>query len=831
MSGIWQDLRYGLRQLRKNPGFTLVAVVSLALGIGANTAIFSVVNGVLIRPLSYDQPERVVRLLAVRQGQFQIRHVWLAYPEIEDMRRESGSFADVSAFQSWTPVLYGAGEPTRVNGGSVSASFFRIFGVQPAVGRFFLPAEEELGHSPVVVLSYGLWQQMFGGDPGVIGGTMDLDGVRHEIVGVAPADFDDPFGNAALWRSRPPFWDATRLARNNHSWMGIGRLANGVTMEQAQADLDRIWLHLGEEFPQVHAQENVLLMEAKEWMVGGVRPAILILLGAVGLVLLIACANVANLFLTRTVVRSREVTLRAALGARNGRIVRQLLTEVCLVFLLGGGAGLALAWLGADALLALGGQNLPRLTAVTIDGTVLGFTLGISLLTGVIFGLTAAYQAVRSDLASALQIGSRRTTADKGSQRLREVLVVAEIALCLVLLAGGGLLLKSLHNLHQVEPGFRAENVLTLNLAPRASDYSEPAQITRLYEDLLERVTAVGGVRDAGAINILPMTGGQNCEFVWPDDVPPPQSGAFADYTGPRCLEVRVISPDYLRAMGVDVLRGRGFTAQDDEAGAPVALINEAAAGMLAMIDEIVVGQSSLGAEQVGRRVTLFETRSQLPNISRELVGIVTDVRQIGVAAQPIPAIYVPHAQEADPGRRRSMTLTLRTERNPSDLAEPVRAAVWQVDENLSIGAVQTMESVMSRSVAGPRFRTVLLLIFGAVALLLSMVGVAGVVGYAVSQRVPEIGLRMALGAQDRDIYAMVMGQGARLTALGLLLGVIGGLAATRVLSGLLYDVSATDPVIFVVVSLLLIHIALLAVWIPARRALRVDPVEALNTE
>ncbi len=829
MSGIWQDLRYGLRQLRKNPGFTLVAVISLALGIGANTAIFSVVNGVLIRPLSHDQPERVVHLLAVRQGQFQFRHVWLAYPEIEDMRRESASFADVSAFQSWDPVLYGTGEPTRLEGGSVSASFFRIFGVQPALGRFFLPAEEELGHAPVVVLSYGLWQQMFGGDPGVIGQTVDLDAVRYEIVGVAPAGFDDPFGDRALWRSRPPFWDANQLARNNHSWTAIGRLANGVTMEQAQADLDRIWLGLADEFPGVHNQEAVLLMEAKEWMVGGVRPAILILLGAVGLVLLIACANVANLFLTRTVVRSREVTLRAALGARNGRIIRQLLTEVCLLFLLGGGAGLALAWLGVDALLALGGQNLPRLTDVTIDGTVLGFTLGISLLTGVVFGLTAAYQAVRSDLASALQVGSRSTTADKRSQRLREVLVVAEIALCLVLLAGGGLLLKSLHNLQQVEPGFRAENVLTLNLAPRAGDYSEPAQITRLYDDLQERLAAVGGVRDAGAINILPMTGGQNCEFVWPDDVPPPQPGASADYTGPRCLEVRVVSPDYFRAMGVDVLRGRGFTAQDDEAGAPVALINEAAAGLLGMIDEIVLGQS--GAQQIGRRVTLFETRSWLPNTSRELVGMVEDVRQIGVAAQPVPAIYVPHAQEADPGRRRSMTLTLRTERNPTDLAESVRAAVWQVDENLSIGAVQTMESVMSRSVAGPRFRTVLLLIFGAVALVLSMVGVAGVVGYAVSQRVPEIGLRMALGAQDRDIYALVMGQGARLIALGLLLGVVGGLAATRVMAGLLYDVSATDPVIFLVVSLVLLHIALLAVWIPARRALRADPVEALNTE
>jgi putative ABC transport system permease protein len=820
MRGIWQDISYGFRQFRKSPGFTLVAVASLALGIGANTAIFSVVNGVLLRPLPYDEPERVVHLLAVRQGELDFRHIWLAYPEIEDMREMSEGFAHVSAIRSWSPVLYGSGEPTRLRGGSVSASFFQIFGMQPALGRYFLPEEEELGHEPVVVLSHGFWQQQYGGDPAALGATLDLDGVRYEVVGVAPANLVDPSGSRSLWRSRPPGWDATRLARINHSWRAIGRLADGVALDQAQADLDRVWLNLAEEYPQAHAGEQVRLVEAKEWMVGGVRTAVLILLGAVGLVLLIACANVANLLLTRTAVRSREMALRAALGAGWGRLIRQLLTEVCLLFLLGGVVGLYLAWAGTDLLLALGGQNLPRHSEIGIDATVLVFTLAITLLTAMVFGMTSAYRAARSDLASALQVGGQRMTGDRSSQRLRSGLVVAEIALSLVLLAGGGLLLKSFWNLQRVGPGFRAENVLTLLVNPRPGDYSEPEQMTRLYEDILERAGSLPEVRATGAINILPMTGGQNCEFVWRDDRPFPSAEDYADYDGPTCLEVRVVSPGYFQAMGMTLVEGRGFSSRDDEIGPPVAVVNEGAA------------QLGFPAEEVlGKRLTIYETRDWIPNVSREIVGVVRNIRQIALAAEPTVAIYVPHAQELDPGRRRAMTLVLRTERDPTDVAAAVRAVVRDVDENLSISFVRSMESVVANTVARPRFRTVLLLIFAGVALLLSAVGVAGIVGYAVSQRVPEIGLRKALGAQDRDIYSMVMGQGVRLTAAGLLIGLVGSVAATRLLSGLLYGVSATDPATFLAVALLLAAIALTAIWIPARKALRVDPVEVLNAE
>jgi predicted permease len=688
------------------------------------------------------------------------------------------------------------------------------------LGRFFLPHEEELGHTPVVVLSYGLWQRKFGGDAGIRGQSLDLDGLRYEVVGVAPVHFEDPFAHGALWRSRPSAWNASEISRGNHSWRVIARLAPGVTLEQAQADMDRIWSTLAQELAEDHEGEGAQLVRAKEVAVGKVRKAVLVLLGAVGLVLLIACANVANLLLTRTLDRSREVALRAALGAGRERIVRQLLTEVFLLFLAGGAAGLLLAWLGTDALLALAGESLPRVTAIRIDRAVLGFTLGICLVTAVVFGLGASYPALRWDLASVLRSASRGSTGDRGSQRLRGALVVAELALATVLLVGGGLLLKSLWRLYEVDPGLRAENVLTLGIVPRASSYPEPEAITRLYENVLERVSTVPGVQVAGAVNFLPMTGLKNCEFVWRDDLPSPEAVDLGDYDGPTCLEVRVVSPEYFRAMGIAIVAGRGFTQLDDEAGPAVAIINEAAA-KVGFPDE----------EPVGKRVTLFETRDWLPNISREVVGVVRNVRHIGLAAEPVMAIYVPHAQEQDPGRRRSMTLALRTPGEPTRIAGAVRAAVWEVDKDLLIEVVQSMETLMYRTVASDRFRTVLLLVFGVVALLLAAVGVAGVVGYAVAQRGPEIGLRLALGARAGDIYTVVVSHGLRLVAMGLVVGLGGGLATTRLLSGLLYEITANDPVTFLAVALLLVVIAVVALWIPARKALRVDPVAALSSE
>jgi predicted permease len=816
-----RDIRLAVRGFVKRPGFTTVALASVALGVGANTAIFSVANGVLFRPLPYDDPDQVVQILGTIEGQMESRHTWLAYPEIEDLRDGTGALAHVSAVQWWDPILSGSGEPTRIFGKAVSACFFEIFGTQPAVGRFFLPDEEELGHQPVVVLSYGFWQQRFAGDTRVIGETLDLDGIRYTVVGVAPAHLADPFGSEALiWRARPPEWDATRLARINHSWRAIGRLAEGVTLEQAQAEVDRVWHGFRQQYPESHSADGARLLRAKEWLVSDVETAILVLLGAVGLVLLIACANVANLFLTRTVMRSREVALRSALGASPGRIVRQLVTEVCLLFVIGGVVGLPLAWLGVDSLLALGAANLPRLGEIRIDWVVLAFTFGISLLSGLIFGLTAAYPAVRADLATSLQIGSRSLAGDRKSQRLRGSLVVAEIALALVLLAGGGVLLRSLWTLQRADPGFRPDNVLTLRVYPPAGSYREQDEVTHLYRELTDRLTSLPGVTAAGAINFLPMWAGQNCEFVWRDDLPFPAREDLADYDGPRCLEVRVVTPDYFRAMGITVLRGRGFTEQDVAGTPPVAVISLATAN-LGFRDE----------DPLGKHVTLYETRDYLPNISRELVGVVSDVRQTSLAAEGVPAIYFAHAQEPDPDRRRVMTLAVQAQRDLSEVADMARAAVWQVDDNITIDFVQSMTAVVNGTVTQPRFRTTLVLIFGGMALLLAMVGVAGVVGHSVTQRIPEIGIRIALGANNRDIYAAVMSQGIRLTAFGLLLGLGGALVSTKVLASLLYGVPANDPVSFGAASLLMLLIALLAIWMPARKALLVDPVETLNAE
>jgi putative ABC transport system permease protein len=703
----------------------------------------------------------------------------------------------------------------------VSACYFEIFGLRPAVGRFFNPEDEVLGHEPVLVLSHGFWQQRFGGDPDVVGMALDLDNTRYVIIGVAPEQFVDPFGGEPLiFRSRPPGWDATRLARFNHSWRAVGKLADGVSLERAQSDLDRIWSNLANEYPDSHTGEGVHILTAKEWMVGNVRAVILVLLGAASLVLLIACGNVANLLITRTVLRGREVALRAALGASQGRIVRQLVTEVGLLFVTGGVVGLGLAWAGKDLLLTMGGQNLPRLTETRVDLTVLGFTLAVSLVTGLIFGLTAAYPIVRRDLAAALQAGGRSASGDRRSQRVRGSLVVAEVALALVLLTGGGLLLRSLWYLQQVEPGFQTENVLTMRVFPRAGAYTEPEEITALYQDLTARLASTPGVTAAGAANFIPMWFGQNCEFVWPDDRPIPTREALAISEAPRCLEVRVVAADYFRALGIPVVRGRAFTDEDDEASSPVALINQTAADLMFR-----------GEEPLDNRLTLYETRDFLPNISRAVVGVVGDVRQVGLAADPSPAIYMPHTQEPDQGRRRVMTLILRTDRSPTEVADLARATVWEVDDKISIDYVQTMATLVDLTTAQPRFRTTLVLAFGGIALLLAMVGVAGVVGYAVSQRIPEIGLRMALGAQTRDIYAMVMGQGVKLTALGVILGLAGSLAATRVLAGLLFGVSAVDPISLAGAAALLALIALLAVWIPARKALRVDPLVVLDAE
>lgn len=810
MNQVIQDIRYGWRTFSRNPFFTAVVVLTLGVGIGGNAAIFSVLNGVLLRPLPYEEPERVVHLLDTQQGMLS-RHVWMSYPAFVEWRGRNETLAGVAAQSWWAPTLLGAGEPTRLAGASVSANFFDILGVQPALGRFFLPEEENLGHDPVVVLSYGLWQRRFGGDPGVIGRAIDLDGEPFTVVGVTGADFEAPLFQPQLWQARPPWWDETQLSRGNRSWRAIGRLKPGVSLEQAQADMDRIARWMEEEYPGFNTAEGVTLVTVKERMVGSARPAMLTLLGAVALVLLIACANVANLLLSRAAVREREIALRTALGASRRRVLGQLFTESVMLSAAGGALGLLLAWLGTGYLVALGQAGIPRVNTIRLDGAVLGFTLGVSLLAGILVGLAPGIHSVSASLRDLLKEGGRGSVAGSRSQMVRSALVVAEIALSLVLLIGAGLLLQSFRNLRRIDSGLDAASVLTVQVAPSTASYPDYESLTRLYDDVTARLGAVPGVQTVGAISFLPMTGNQSCGAFARDDRAPQtlqqREGSVV------CAELRAVTPDYFQAMGMAVRRGRGFTSADDSGATQVAVINETMAR-----------QQYPGEDPIGKHMTV-------QGQSREIVGVVGDVRQFGLAAEPSMAFYSPQAQELVGWMRRGMTLAVRTTVPPLSVADAVRNTIWSIDGTIPITNVRTMESVVTGNVAQPWFRAILLVIFASMALLLASIGIAGVVGYNVNQRVPELGVRKALGAQERDVFALVLGQGMRLTLLGVGVGLIGALALTRFLSSMLFEVPVLHVATFAGVTVLLGAVALLASYLPARRASRVDPMVALRVQ
>jgi putative ABC transport system permease protein len=810
MYQVIQDTRYGWRTFRRNPFFTVVVVLTLGLGIGGNAAIFSVMNAVLLRPLPYEDPDRVVHLLGTQQGVLS-RHVWMSYPAFVEWRDRNETLVDAAAQSGWNPTLLGMGVPTRLSAASVSANFFDILGVQPLSGRFFLPEEGELGHDPVVVLSYGLWQRRFGGDPGVIGRTIDLSGNPFTVVGVTRADFEPPLFQPQLWQARPPWWDETQLSRGNRSWRAIGRLKPGVSLEQAQADMDVLAAWMAEQYPGFNTAEGVRLVTVKERMVGSARLAMLTLLGAVAVVLLVACANVANLLLSRAAVREREVALRAALGASRRRVLGQLFTESVILAVAGGTLGLVLAWVGTGYLVSLGQAGIPRVAAIRLDGAVLAFTLGVSILSSILVGLAPGIQSAKASLTTVLQDGARGSATGSRSQMVCSGLVVAEIALSLVLLAGAGLLIQSFNNLRRVDAGLNAESVLTLQTAPARAQYPDHGSLARFYEDVTVRLKAIPGVQTAGAISFLPMTGGQSCGAFARNDRPPEtlqqREGAVV------CAEVRAVTPGYFQAIGMTLLRGRSFTSADDSSAVQVGVINEAMAR-----------QQYPGEDPIGKQMTV-------QGQSREIVGIVSDVKELGLAADPSMAFYSPQAQELVDWMRRTMTLTLRTTVDPLSVAEAARTTIWSVDETIPISQVRTMESVVTANVAQPRFRTTLLAIFASVALLLASIGIAGVVGYTVAQRVPEFGVRKALGAQERDLLALVLGQGMRLTLLGVGIGLVGAFGTTRLLSSMLFEVPAIDIATFAGVTLLLSGVAMLASYLPARRASRVDPMTALRLQ
>jgi putative ABC transport system permease protein len=802
METLVQDLRYGVRMMWKRPGFAAVVVLTLALGIGANTAIFSAVNAVLLRPLPYRNAERLVWVAGnVRGG---TNRASVSPADFLDYRAQNTVFEEFAASLSvpFAVNLTGAGEPERLTGSLVTANYFRAFGVGPARGRVFGADEERSGPAPVAVLSDGLWKRRFGGDPSVVGKTLTLDGKGVTVVGIAPPEFQYPAG-AEVWL--PIDYDNPEMkARAAHFFRPIGLLKQGVTLEQARAETDLIARRLEEQYPESNARWSLNLVPLQEQVVGGFRTSLWVLLGAVGFVLLIACANVSNLMLARAASRRRELALRTALGASRWRVVRQQLTESVLLGVAGGAVGLLLATWGVDVLAALGAGDIPRSREIGVDGRVLAFTAALSLLTGLAFGLLPALRASRPNLNEVLKDAGRGTSGP-GRGRVRAALVVAEIALALTLLAGAGLLVKSFVGLRRVNPGFDPANVLTLRIDLPRARYAKPEQAAAFFGELQRRVAGLPGVEAAGMVSELPLSGQPNDMYFSVAGRPTQTADekVTADY--------RRVNHDYFRAMRIPVLRGRTFTEQEVTGDGKVVVINEALAREF-FPDEDPLGQ---------HLVINFGKPEEF-----EIVGVVSDVRHRSLEGDVYQMMYVPTL------RIGGTNLVVRTSSSdPLALASAVRGEVAAVDRDQPISAVRTMEEVVSGSVAQQRFRTLLLAAFAAVALLLAGVGIYGVIAYSVTHRTHEIGIRMALGARAGDILKMVVGQGMVLALAGVAVGLLAALALTRVMSSLLFGVSATDAWTFAAVSLLITAVALLACIVPARRATKVDPMVALRYE
>ncbi|HEY6186733.1 MAG TPA: ABC transporter permease [Pyrinomonadaceae bacterium] len=800
MNTLLQDLRYGIRMLLKNPGFAVVAVIALALGIGANAAIFSVVNSVLLRSLPYNDPDRLIVLRENKRPQFPEFSV--SPGNFLDWQKQNTVFEKLCAIRGFSYNLVDTGEPERLRGSRVSAGLFEMLGVKPAQGRTFLAEEDQPGRDAVVILSNSLWQRRFGADPNILGRTLTLNASPYTVIGVMPPNFQFPDRETELFT--PVAFDAKQAEQHGaHYISAIGRLKTGVTIEQAQTEMSAIASRLSQQYPDSNAGWGVSLFKMQEYESRDIKPALLVLLGAVALVLLIACANVANLLLARATARAREIAIRTALGASRWRVIRQLLTESILLALVGGGIGLLLAVWGVDLLLALAPEDLPRVNNGALDARVLGFTILITLLTGIVFGLVPALQSSRPNLNETLKEGGRGTTG--GHHRVRGALVVTEVALALMLLIGAGLLIRSFYRLQQVDPGFNPKNALAVTVSLPAKKYAEEDQQAAFFTQLIEKVSGLPGVVAVGATQSLPIQGDYVLGFNIqgrPPDAPgeEPTTNYYA------------VSPDYFKAMGIPLLRGRLFTERDKKDAPRVAVINETMAKKY-FPDEDPIGK--------GINVT------NGPERFREIVGIVADVKQYGLDRPTTAQTYEPFLQTPFSG----MTLIVRTEGNPTALNAGVRGQVLSIDKDQPVSRSRSLEEVIAESVAKQRFAMLLLGIFAVVALILAAVGLYGVMSYAVTQRTHEIGIRMALGAQQKDVLKLVVGQGMILALIGVGVGIVASLLLTRVMTTLLFGVTATDPLTFLAIPLLLAAVALVASLVPARRAMKVDPMIALRYE
>jgi putative ABC transport system permease protein len=806
MRDLWTDLRHGLRVLTKNPGFTFVALVALALGIGANTAIFSVVHAVLLRPLPYNNPDRLV---TVFETEPELAKTPVTPADFLDWREQNRVFAHLAAIQ-WSGFnLTGGSVPERIRGAKVSVDFFATLGVQPELGRGFLPQEESPGADQIVVLSHGLWGRRFGKDPGIIGKTLTLDGRSFTVIGVMPAGFRDYVTSAELWTPLA-FGDKAKKVRDTHYLGVIGRLKPGITQTQAQGEMETIAETLQQQYPDTNTGVGIRLVPLQTQVVGDVRPALLVLLGSVAFVLLIACANVANLLLARAAARQREVATRVALGASRLRIVRQFLTESLVLAILGGLLGLLLAHWGLQFLVFLKPTNIPRLTEIGIDGRVLAFTLLASFLTGIVFGVLPALQISNSDPNEFLKEGDRAGTAGPGRTRLRDVLVISEVALAFSLLLDAGLMIRSFARIQEVAPGFNPQNVLTMAIPLPPYRYAESAKRTAFFQQVLERVKQLPGAQYAGVTTDLPLTGGGTSTDFLIKGQPAPSTPPLTDYHS--------VSPDYFRAMQITLQKGRYFTERDTNDRPPVVIINETLARRFFP-----------NRDPIGQWVGLSG-----PPDWREIVGVVGDVKDLALESGAEPAAYVPYLQNSPAylsDTSYSMALVVRTENDPTVVASAVRHEILTVDKDQPVSSVMTMEQVVADSISFQRVNMWLLGIFAGLALAIATAGIYGVMAYSVTQRAHEIGIRMALGARRRDVLRLVLGQGLMLACVGISLGLIAALALARTMKSLLYSVQPTDPLTLAGVSLLFAAIAFIAAYFPARRATKVDPTVTLRYE
>lgn len=806
METMLQDARYGIRMLLKNPGFTIAAVLILTLGIAINTIIFNVVNSVILRPLPYGDPERIMVVWEIGKTMGAVTQP-VTSGNFADWKKENKTFEDMAAISPINFTLTGSGESELISSASVSANFFDILKVTPILGRGFQPNEDRPGQDNTVIVGYGLWQRYFGADPGLLGKSLTLNGSKYTVIGIMPPGVNLP---GELFKGKVQLWTPLALSgdmnRTMNAYGVIGRLKGGVTVRQSQADMDNLAASLARLFPDTNTGRGVKLIPLNEQVVGDVRKQLLILLAAVATVLLIVCANVANLLLARATGRKKEIAIRTALGAGRIRIVRQLLTESVILAFLGGGLGLLLAFWGGSALYAVLPSTLSSLKEIKFDFWVLTFTILVSLVTGLIFGVAPALQVSRTNLQDSLQEGGRSAGTDSRSQRVRSLLVVSEIALAFALSVSSGLLIMSFIRLQQVDPGFKGDNTLTLRLFLPSSRYPDVPNIWTFFRQLEQGAANISGGWSAGLVSNLPLGGNINQRAFNIEGRPPARPGEelTADYYS--------ISPTYLQTMGVPLLKGRTFTERDKDDTPAMALINETAAKRFWPHED-----------PIGKRVMIADG----VDMPREIVGIVGDVKQINLEKGPTAQLYVSYLQKPN----RTMTLIVHSNSSASGMPQALRNLVRTMDPDLPVSNLMSMEEILSRSVAARRFNTVLLTIFACLGLVLASVGIYGVTSYSVSQRSHEIGIRIALGAQVKDILTLIIRQGLILSCIGLGIGVVMALALTRWLASLLFEVSSTDPIAYSLIFIVLLVVTLTACYIPARRATKVDPMIVIRSE